>query len=91
MNSEGQQIAEAALEALQNWDLNRYESFFHGDAVEGRPQLRERFIGLNNIMGMYRSFPIDPPNIEWERVRGGGTLWVGEGTIDYRTGDPRIG
>ena len=68
--------------------MDSYESLFHSDAVEGRPQLREQFVGLENIIGMYRSFPIEPPTIEWSRVRGGGTLWVGEGSIDYGTGDP---
>lgn len=88
MTGEAKEIAEAAFQSLSGWNLDIYESLLHDDAVEGRPQLREQFVGLQNIMGMYRSFPMDPPTIEWARIRGGGDIWVGEGIIDYGTGDP---
>lgn len=43
--------------ALEQWDLEEYEVVLADNAVEGRPQTRERFVGRTNIMGMYRHFP----------------------------------
>ena len=37
------------------------------DAVEGRPQLGERFVGRDNIVGMYRDLP-SKPTTTWRSV-----------------------
>lgn len=83
MTIDDEQAARQLFDALARFDLDVYESLLADDAVEGRPQLGERFVGRQNIMGMYRSFPGPPPTIVWRRIRGSGAIWVAEGTIAY--------
>jgi hypothetical protein len=68
--------------ALRNWSLNDYEALLADQAVEGRPQIKERFVGRENIMGMYRSFP-GQLEFSWRGVRGAGAVWVLEGIMRY--------
>ncbi len=65
------------------WTLSR--RLIAEDAVDERPQSGERFVGRTNIIGMYREVP-GPPRITWRSVRGGPTVWVGEGIVDYGEG-----
>jgi hypothetical protein len=73
--------------ALQQWDLDEYEVVLAEDAVEGRPQTGERFVGRTNIIGMYRHFP-DTPRIAWRRIIGGDNTWALEGTMVVGEGEP---
>ncbi len=77
--------AQMLFDAWQRWDLDRIESLVADDAVDGRPQSGERFVGRADIMGMYREVP-GPPRITWRRVRGGPTVWVAEGSVEYGEG-----
>ncbi len=67
--------------AFERWDLDGYESLLAVDAVEGRPQTGERFVGRDNIMGMYRAFP-EGLTASWRRLIGSGNTWALEGVID---------
>lgn len=73
--------------ALEQWDLDEYESVIAENAIEGRPQTGERFVGRTNIMAMYRHFP-EAPKITWRRLIGGGNTWALEGTMVVGEGDP---
>ena len=75
-------VARKLLRAFAEWDLSTYEGLLAPGAVEGRPQMGERFNGRTRIMGMYRSRTGEPPRIEWRRVTGEGQNWVGQGVIE---------
>jgi hypothetical protein len=80
-------VARKFLRAFAEWDLDTYASLLAAGAVEGRPQMGERFVGRENIMGMYRSRQGPPPTIEWRRVEGEDALWVGQGIIEDARND----
>lgn len=80
-----EQAARDLFDALARLDVDTYESLLAEDAVEGRPQLGERFVGRDNIVGMYRSVP-GKPRVAWRTISGGGRTWVAEGRIDYGEG-----
>lgn len=71
--------------ALEQWDLEEYEKLLAVDAVEGRPQTGQRFVGRNNIMGMYQAFP-EELRASWRRLIGSGSTWALEGIIDFGKG-----
>ncbi len=71
--------------AFEQWDLDEYESLLSIDAVEGRPQTGQRFVGRDNIMGMYRAFP-EGLAATWRRLIGRGTTWALEGVLDFGEG-----
>ena|SRR5512144_2861383 len=77
--------AEAYFHAFERWDLATVESLVAEDAVDGRPQSGERFVGRANVMGMLRSLPSEP-EIEWRSIRGGPRVWIAEGIVDYGDG-----
>jgi hypothetical protein len=77
--------AERYFRAFERWDLDTVETLVAEDAVEGRPQSGERFVGRTNIMGMLHALPSEP-TISWRSIRGGGRLWVAEGTVEYGEG-----
>ena len=64
------ETAETYFRAFERWDLETVESVITEDAVEGRPQSGERFVGRANILGMLRSLPSEP-DISWQNIRGG--------------------
>ncbi|CAN5633309.1 hypothetical protein BH23CHL8_BH23CHL8_02900 [soil metagenome] len=80
-------VARKLLRAFAEWDLDTYASLLAAGAIEGRPQMGERFVGRDNIMGMYRSRQGPPPRIEWRKVQGEETMWVGQGIIEDAGGD----
>lgn len=80
-------VARKLLRAFAEWDLDTYASLLAAGAIEGRPQMGERFVGRDNIMGMYRSRQGPPPRIEWRRVQGEEAMWVGQGIIEDTGGD----
>ena len=61
------------------------ESLVAAEATDNRPQSGERFVGRATIMAMYREVP-GPPRITWTSVRGGPTLWVAQGIVEYGEG-----
>jgi hypothetical protein len=77
--------AETYFAAFERWDLETAGSLVAEDAVEGRPQSGERFVGRANVMGMLRALPSEP-RISWRTVRGGPRVWVAEGIVDYGEG-----
>jgi len=77
--------AEAYFRAFETWDLGAVESLVAEDAIEGRPQSGERFLGRDNILGMLRSLPSEP-QITWRSIRGGPRAWVAEGLVEYDEG-----
>lgn len=77
--------AERLFAAFERWDLESVESLIADDAVEGRPQSGERFVGRANIMGMLRSLPSEP-QISWRSIRGGPRVWAAEGIVEYGEG-----
>jgi hypothetical protein len=77
--------AERYFRAFERWDLAAVESLVADDAVEGRPQSGERFLGRSNIMGMLHALPSEP-HISWRSIRGGPRVWVAEGIVDYGEG-----
>jgi hypothetical protein len=77
--------AETYFAAFERWDLETTASLVAEDAVEGRPQSGERFVGHANVMGMLRALPSEP-RISWRTVRGGPRVWVAEGIVDYGEG-----
>jgi hypothetical protein len=77
--------AEKLFGALERWDLDTVQSLVADDAVEGRPQSGERFVGRTNIIGMLRNLP-SRPEIRWRSVRGGPEVWVAEGIVEYGEG-----
>ncbi len=79
-------VARKFLRAFAEWDLDTYESLLAPGAVEGRPQMGERFVGRERIMGMYRSRTGEPPRIEWRQVQGEGQIWIGQGVIEDAAG-----
>ena len=79
-------VARKFLRAFAEWDLDTYGSLLAPGAVEGRPQMGEKFIGRDNIMGMYRSRTGEPPRIEWRVVSGENQMWVGQGVIEDAAG-----
>jgi hypothetical protein len=80
-----QEAAEKLFAAFERWDLATVESLIAEEAVEGRPQSGERFVGRTNIMGMLGSLPSEP-QISWRTVRGGPQLWAAEGIVEYGEG-----
>ncbi len=89
MGQQTQGAAEALFAAWERWDLDTIATLVAEDAVDERPQSGERFIGRTNIMGMYQQVP-GPPRITWRSVRGGPTVWVGEGVVEYGEGPVHI-
>jgi hypothetical protein len=83
------EAAERLFAAWERWDLDTIGSLYADDAVDARPQSGERFVGLTNIMGMYREVP-GPPQITWRSVRGGPDVWVAQGTVEYGEGPVHI-
>ena len=79
-------VARKFLRAFAEWDLATYESLLAPGAVEGRPQMGERFVGRDRIMGMYRSRTGEPPRIEWRSAQGEAQTWVGQGVIEDTAG-----
>jgi hypothetical protein len=79
-------VARKFLRAFAEWDLDTYGSLLAPGAVEGRPQMAEKFVGRERIMGMYRSRRGEPPRIEWRRVQGEGQTWIGQGVIEDAAG-----
>ena len=75
--------------AWERWDLDTVGSLVADDAVDERPQSGERFVGRRNIMGMYAEVP-GPPRIVWRSIRGGASVWVAEGIVDYGEGPVNI-
>jgi len=63
---------------------------YREDAVLEFPQSGERFVGLANIRGFREVFPADVA-FSIVRIRGGGDLWVAEGTIACDGGTPLRG
>ena len=80
-------VARKFLRAFAEWDLDTYEKLLAPGAVEGRPQMGEKFVGRDRIMGMYRSRTGEPPRIEWRKVIGESTMWIGQGVIEDAAGD----
>ncbi len=81
--------AERLFAAWERWDLDTIASLYAEDAVDTRPQSGERFVGLTNILGMYREVP-GPPQITWRTVRGGPDVWVAQGMVVYGEGPVHI-
>jgi hypothetical protein len=79
------EAAERYFRAFERWDLATVESLVADEAVEGRPQSGERFVGRANIMGMLGALPSEP-TISWRSIRGGRGVWVAEGTVEYGEG-----
>jgi hypothetical protein len=79
------EAAERYFAAFERWDLETVETLIADDAVEGRPQSGERFVGRANIMGMLGALPSEP-QISWRSVRGGPRVWVAEGIVEYGEG-----
>jgi len=79
-------VARKFLRAFADWDLDTYESLLAPGAVEGRPQMGEKFVGRERIMGMYRSRTGEPPRIEWRQVQGESRVWIGQGVIEDAAG-----
>jgi SnoaL-like domain len=79
------EVAEKLFAAFERWDLETLETLVDEDAVDGRPQSGERFVGRANVMGMLRSLPSEP-QITWRSIRGGPRVWVAEGIVDYGEG-----
>jgi hypothetical protein len=77
--------AQRLFAAYERWDLETVASLVAPDAVEGRPQSGERFVGPANILGMLHSLP-SRPQIVWRSIRGGGDVWVAEGIVEYGEG-----
>jgi hypothetical protein len=77
--------ADAYFRAFERWDLDAAAALIAEDAVEGRPQSGERFVGRENILGMLRSLPSEP-RITWRSIRGGPRVWVAEGVVEYGDG-----
>jgi hypothetical protein len=77
--------AERYFRAFERWDLATVESLVAEDAIEGRPQSGERFVGRANVMGMLGALPREP-EIRWRSIRGGSRVWVAEGIVDYGEG-----
>ena len=84
-----QDAAEKLFAAWERWDLDTVASLVADDAVDERPQSGERFVGSNNIMGMYAEVP-GPPRIRWRSIVGGPSVWVAEGLVDYGEGPVNI-
>ena len=80
-----QDAAERYFRAFERWDLDTAASLIADDAVEGRPQSGERFVGRENIVGMLHALPSEP-TIRWRSIRGGGRVWIAEGIVDYGEG-----
>ncbi len=72
--------------AFEQWNLDQYQSLLAVDAVEGRPQTGQRFVGRDNIMGMYRAFP-EGVTAKWRRLIGGGSTWALEGLLTFGQGE----
>jgi SnoaL-like domain len=83
------EAAEKLFAAWERWDLEAVGSLVADNAVDERPQSGERFIGRNNIMGMYAEVP-GPPRIRWQSVVGGPSVWVAEGIVEYGEGPVNI-
>jgi SnoaL-like domain len=79
------EVAERYFRAFETWTLETVESLLAEDAVDGRPQSGERFVGRANVMGMLHALP-SLPAISWTSIRGGPRVWVAEGTVDYGEG-----
>lgn len=79
------EAAETYFRAFERWDLGAVESVIAEDAVEGRPQSGERFVGRANILSMLRSLPSEP-QISWRSIRGGSSVWAAEGIVEYGEG-----
>ena len=86
---DSREAAERLFAAWERWDLDTIGSLLADDAVDGRPQSGERFVGRANIIGMYREVP-GPPRIRWRSVRGGPAVWVAEGTVEYGEGPVQL-
>ncbi len=86
---DNREAAERLFAAWERWDLDTIGSLLADDAVDGRPQSGERFVGRANIIGMYREVP-GPPRIRWRSVRGGPGVWVAEGIVEYGEGPVQL-
>jgi SnoaL-like domain len=83
------EAAEMLFAAWARWDLATVESLLSDDAVDRRPQSGEEFAGRTNIMAMYQVVP-GPPDITWRRIRGGPSVWVAQGLVEYGEGPVHI-
>jgi hypothetical protein len=82
-------VAARLFEAWERWDLDAVGALYAEEAVDTRPQSGERFVGRDNIMGMYREVP-GPPGITWRTIRGGPAVWAAQGVVDYGEGPVHI-
>ena len=75
------------------WDSVGKEDLHHElyaeDAVLEFPQSGERFEGLKNFREWRSEYP-GTVELMLEELRGGGDLWVGEGSISYELSGDRI-
>jgi ketosteroid isomerase-like protein len=59
------------------------------DLVQEYPQSGERFRGRDNVRAMNEAYASETgtqPTMTPTRIRGGGNVWVAEGTVDYGNG-----
>ena len=83
------EAAEKLFASWERWDLDAVESLVADNAIDRRPQSGEEFDGRANIMGMYHEVP-GPPQITWRSIRGGPTVWVAQGIVEYGEGPVHI-
>jgi hypothetical protein len=66
-------------------DPDLAHDMYHEDAVLEFPQSGERFVGVESFKEWRRGYPAST-SFEIREVRGGGDLWIAEGTITYDDG-----
>jgi SnoaL-like domain len=71
-------------------DPDKGHAMYTEDAVLEFPQSGERFVGVENFREWRSSYPANT-SFEFQRVRGGGDLWVAELTVTYDGGPPNFG
>jgi hypothetical protein len=89
----GMDEAERRAQIRRYWehsasDQDIAHEIYHDDAVLDFPQSGERFEGVANFKEWRSRYPA-PVTMEMRDLRGGGDLWLVEGSISYDGGPPQ--
>ena len=72
-------------------DEETAHAIYAPDAVLEFPQSGERFEGVANFLPWRREYPATQIDIDVQRVRGAGEVWIAELTVSYDGGAPMSG
>jgi hypothetical protein len=72
--------------AIQAGDRAVLEEVLTPDAITRWPQSGERMTSAMSCIRVYENYPGGPPSYAFQRISGGGEVWVAELVADYSDG-----